>query len=1557
MFTDTAAYFLTWSADPGNYIRFEKQANDLSGVPQPKPYFLDQTSLVFSNSHVKNSTNIVGANVKTSTFDQGQGYANNHLPGSTPNNIFDISTPHIYAQASEPVEVHIRLVGRASFGQFQDSIVFNGQDIIRNTYSQQQEVHDTAVAVPLTTLSETNMLAVYGLNDAGGNPSRQAIAQISVTYPRAFDFDNATYYTFNIPASGGGTYLEIKNFDVSAAPILYDLTNRLRINATVEAGLVKVALPASASDRKLVLVNESVIKQVSGFEEMNFVNYWETEGDYIILSNSALFDDGAGNNRVQAYADFRATNAGGSFQPVVVDVNQLYDQFAYGVERHSISIRNFAHFAQKYWTVKPRYVFIIGKGREYPDVRTAAQLDEEYLKTFFVPTFGTPGSDRLLLADPGGHIPLFPVGRLAAVSGADVKTYYDKVVQFEANKNLPQTVKDRRWMKEIAHLGGGGINDQQFIRSYLTEFRDIIEHNDFAGNVTSLFKTSSDPIQISQSQSFFNLINNGVSLVTFFGHSNPDGFDFQIDAPENYNNKSRYPLMFSFGCFSGNCFRDNTGIGERFVLADQKGAIAFIASTGYGFINSLGSFGREYYSKLGSDMYGQGIGDIHRAVVSKLSTSGYIGDIILAEQSTLQGDPALKLNPHPGPDLITDYNSVSHKPALVNLQTEEVNLTFDVFNIGRGTKDTFNLKIEQELPTKDVVSLYTDRVVVPGYKETFSYNLPLVQRPEVIGQNYFHITLDTDDEIQESPAPDAETNNELANNAGAKGFPFLVTSNDLVPVYPMDFAIVHDPDLALVTSTANVFAEEQTFLFEIDTMLLFNSPVKQRLTTVASGGVIKWKPNMDYADNRVYYWRVSPDSTDAEIGYRWLSRSFLFLDNHPDGWNQSHFYQLGQNSFHNMTLREPKRKLKYIEDFKELLLVNRVMTEFGIRPRVVVNSDDVTWWNPAISAGVYVVVFDSLTIDPWFDEPGQDPYGDDGYGYGTFPFLTSNTAHREQVINFLENEVPSGDYVLFYTFLKANQTFHPEEWAADSVNNALGLNLFQVLEKQGAHLVRNLEDGPVPYLFLYKKDRPQEFSPLERITNYTGTISEPISLAGVWDEGDLTSKIIGPAAEWDAFTFDLENYDPDKDDISFDIEALTADQEIAVILKNGITTSPTDLSDISAESFPYLRIKYNTKDETERTPPHIKYWRVSYQERPEAALNPMAFFRLNKDTLEQGEDIVLEMAVENIGKYDMDSLLVQYKIIDAQNNEVVVENRLRPLLVNDTLIARLDFDTRHIAGYHTLFIDVNPDNDQPEITHRNNIGIVNFFVKKDRRNPLLDVTFDGQHIMDGDIVSPKTTIQIIVQDENKFLALSDTSLINVWLQYPDNSTPGLIPFDNQILTFHPADPGNLSKENKASLTFRPNLPKDGTYKLIVQAEDVSGNPSGNINYSISFEVFLKPMISNVLNYPNPFSTATRFVYTLTGSEIPAYYKIQIMTVSGRIVREITQDELGPLKPGTHQTDFVWDGTDQYGDRLANGVYLYRFIVKNADGSDYDHFQRDAVDKYFRKGFGKMVLLR
>ena len=261
---------------------------------------------------------------------------------------------------------------------------------------------------------------------------------------------------------------------------------------------------------------------------------------------------------------------------------------------------------------------------------------------------------------------------------------------------------------------------------------------------------------------------------------------------------------------------------------------------------------------------------------------------------------------------------------------------------------------------------------------------------------------------------------------------------------------------------------------------------------------------------------------------------------------------------------------------------------------------------------------------------------------------------------------------------------------------------------------------------------------------------------------------------------------------------------------------------------------------------------------------------------------------------------------------------------------------------------------QPEQFTFNNYLQTNFHVEKDKRNPLLDVMFDGVRIMNNDIISPKPLILVELRDENQYLALNDTSLFKLYVQSPTGAKVQIF-FNDPSIKFNPATI-TVNGSNKATIEYRPIFTTDGIYQLLVKAKDVSGNASGDMDYSIAFQIITKSSISNVLNYPNPFSTRTQFVYTLTGETPPQYFKIQIMSVSGKVVREITQDEIGVMKIGTHRTDYAWDGTDEYGNKLANGVYLYRVIAKNADGKAFESYDNGTSD-YFKKGIGKLVIIR
>ena len=196
------------------------------------------------------------------------------------------------------------------------------------------------------------------------------------------------------------------------------------------------------------------------------------------------------------------------------------------------------------------------------------------------------------------------------------------------------------------------------------------------------------------------------------------------------------------------------------------------------------------------------------------------------------------------------------------------------------------------------------------------------------------------------------------------------------------------------------------------------------------------------------------------------------------------------------------------------------------------------------------------------------------------------------------------------------------------------------------------------------------------------------------------------------------------------------------------------------------------KDRLKKTPPQLKKWQVYYDGVPEASLNPAKYYSFHSVVLPQGDSVKFSVAIENIGDYNMDSMWVDFWLYDANNNKVQTKSTiLKPLLIDSMIIANVKFPSANLsAGQNSLWIEANPFNKRHQLEeyHFNNIGTVPFNVSVDKINPLLDVTFDGVHIMNGDIVSAKPNILIKAKDENTFLAV-DTSSFQIFLKRPSQT--------------------------------------------------------------------------------------------------------------------------------------------------------------------------------------------
>ena len=114
------------------------------------------------------------------------------------------------------------------------------------------------------------------------------------------------------------------------------------------------------------------------------------------------------------------------------------------------------------------------------------------------------------------------------------------------------------------------------------------------------------------------------------------------------------------------------------------------------------------------------------------------------------------------------------------------------------------------------------------------------------------------------------------------------------------------------------------------------------------------------------------------------------------------------------------------------------------------------------------------------------------------------------------------------------------------------------------------------------------------------------------------------------------------------------------------------------------------------------------------------------------------------------------------------------------------------------------------------------------------------------------------------------------------------------------------------------------YTLRVEAEDGKSNPSGSTPYEIQFRVESESTLTITDPYPNPFVTAIYFKVVITGNEVPDAFDMQIISTNGKQVAHYADYSTSAFHIGTNMVS--WDGNDSRGNKLPDGVYIYKMMV-------------------------------
>lgn len=1553
LYTDTASYFLTTGSSFG--LRFVTELDNNFGAWNTSPFYWALVEQGYRSAY--NEGAFYSSFQKDARYQSGEGYASIYTNAQTVNqgwtgdfanlkNTMYTAGPQASlsvwaAGASNPSSnlANFDHNHKVSFGSAQiDSNLF---DFSFNRYTLNASASSVAASA--------NVYSV-GFSPAPSSPStRNALSYVRALLPQTYNLSNRSSHILYVPnnAAQAKYTLSISNFNALNSPVyLYDVSNGKRIQVQNVSGNWLVVVPNGGSGNKqCILTSDSATIKVSNIQAVNSAGavpgkFRDFSGmysnrDYLIITSGFFW------NEALQYGAYR--NLSG-YNSLVLDVRELYDQFGFGMNGHPLGIYRFLNYARQQWNIKPKAIFIIGKSY-FPD---QVRLNPAVAAQNYIPAMGYPPTDNNYVYEntspPRHHT---PIGRLAARTPADVSNYLLKVQQNEQNHPA-------EWMKKALHFAGGFSQaEQNLFKSYLDTYKASWQDSAMAGRALFFGKSSNAPVSQTVADSLKKIINNGVALMTFFGHASGSGFDINIEEPSDYSNSGRYPVIVANSCLSGDLFQATPTISERFVLEPEKGSVAFLSAVGYSLQNPVFNITRTWYRNISRDMYTKSIGECLTASVNELYVqNGGFFDILNYLEFSIHGDPALKIMSYTKPDPMITDQSVVVSPAVITTDQDSFHITLSVTNLGRAMDDSLRIEVTRDYPKQGKPN------------DIYAYKLPPLMFSDTLrltfatdpvngqGSNIFTITLDPNNFVEELN----EFNNKVVKTVN-------IASAEVIPVYPQEFAVVPLPNTKIKAVTGNLFAPLRNYRMEIDTSAYFTSSWKKDTLISQTGGVMQWNPQLNMPDSTVFYWRVGVDTTGNLTFGKWRYSSFQYIVN-KRGWGQADFPQFKNDKYTYIDYNEPQRLFEFNQNRKQLRCVTIGNVSVAQSEQCKYDMDGVLMEYGACNTipGIYVAIIDPLTLEPW----KTNCSGTGGYNLGQynqcqlpcrdrqeayFIYLQGDNNSREQLKNLLNNTVPNGHYILAYTMWSTNfSQFTPDQLNA-FIN--LGADSIQLLAGGGQNL---------PYIFFTRKGYPATTA--EVVGNSpSAAITLTQDLENDWIFGNIESPLIGPAKNWDYMSyFQQSTENPSFDSVSVDIIGVNGGVETTLI--SALQPVPGEIfnlgNTINASQYPYLKLRFFTRDDSIRTPAQLRRWHVLYEGVPEISLNPArSGFTFTADTLPQGQTLRLVMPVENIGDYNTDSVIVKHFIVNSNNAVTNFYKKYNGLTVGQFLLDTFTIENMNYPGLNVLWTEANPL-DRPdrflEQYHFNNLADRPFFTDKDKINPLLDVTFDGVRIMDGDIVSAKPVILIQLKDENPILLLNDTSSFEVFLRYPGSSNIVPVPLSGSDVSFYPA----TNAKNNARLEFRPDFSMaDGQYELMLRARDKTNNASGNgdgtFDYRIRFNIVNKSSITQILNYPNPFSTSTRFVFTLTGSELPTFFKIQIFNINGVIVREIMMEELGNIHIGNNITDYAWDGTDEFGNKLASGVYLYR-VYTEINGENIDRRATEA-DSFFKKGFGKMYLMR
>ena len=220
------------------------------------------------------------------------------------------------------------------------------------------------------------------------------------------------------------------------------------------------------------------------------------------------------------------------------------------------------------------------------------------------------------------------------------------------------------------------------------------------------------------------------------------------------------------------------------------------------------------------------------------------------------------------------------------------------------------------------------------------------------------------------------------------------------------------------------------------------------------------------------------------------------------------------------------------------------------------------------------------------------------------------------------------------------------------------------------------------------------------------------------------------------------------------------------------------------------------------------------------------------------------------------------------------------------------------------------------------IGGIDEDAPEDNIGPVINLFMNDENFVSGGITNESPSLLAKLQDDNGINTASGIGHDITAIIDGDETNP---------IVLNDYYQANVDDYTNGTVTYPFRDLEPGLHTLTLKAWDTYNNSSTS---EIQFTVFDKDeelVIKNVLNYPNPFVNYTEFWFNHNSSE-PLDVSVQIFTVSGKLVRTLngqtSADECCGSGSSSLSRSIVWDGRDDFGDKIGKGVYVYKLKVRS-----------------------------